>query len=210
MKVIAVVQRSLPPKSQSFAGADIAPRSSRALGWRTRLPAMVLALTASASARSEPCWTQAADRYGIAQELLYAVARTESGLDARAVNRGHIKRTSSYDIGLMQINSRHLPRLAKLGITEADLYNACTNLHVGAWLLADAFSRLGATWNAVGSYNASCVELKGDACTRARAAYAWRVYGYLPRDMRRASATASPQDAIRAGQVAGLVAKVKP
>ena len=50
----------------------------------------------------------------------------------------------------------------------------------GAWLLADSFSRRGATWDAVGAYNAACSQLKDDACIKARSQYAWRVYRQLP------------------------------
>ena len=113
------------------------------------------------------CWEQAAQRYGLAADLLYAIARVESNLNPRAVNRSHLQRTGSYDIGLMQSNSAHLGALARHGIT-------------GAWLLADTFARHGVTWNAVGAYNAACSQLKGQACVEARSRYAWQVYRKLP------------------------------
>jgi soluble lytic murein transglycosylase-like protein len=133
-----------------------------------------------ATACALTCWESAAERHGVSATLLYAIARTESNLDPRALNMGHRARTGSYDIGLMQINSGHLPRLAQLGIDEAALFDACTNLHVGAWLLAELFGRFGVAWEAVGAYNASCTALKGAACIQARMNYAWKVYRNLP------------------------------
>ena len=111
--------------------------------------ALVLALCASLPAHA--CWQEAAARYQVNSTLLQAIASTESAMNPRAVGRN---RNGSRDVGLMQINSAWLPTLARYGITERDLFDPCTSIHVGAWILAGNMSRLGYTWEAVGAYNA--------------------------------------------------------
>jgi soluble lytic murein transglycosylase-like protein len=110
------------------------------------------AVTVSAAPAAHTCWEDAASRYRVNSTLLYAIARTESGVNPAAIGRN---RNGSRDIGLMQINSTWLARLARHGIAEAYLFDACTNIHVGAWILAHNFHRHGYTWEAVGAYNAS-------------------------------------------------------
>ena len=103
------------------------------------------------------CWNEAAARYRVSSELLYAIARTESALDPQAVGRNP---NGTRDIGLMQINSAWLPTLAAYGIGERDLFDPCTSIQVGAWILAGNVQRLGYTWDAVGAYNAASPALR--------------------------------------------------
>lgn len=125
------------------------------------------------------CWDEAATRYQINPNLLNAIAICESGLRTAVINQTHVMQTGTYDVGLMQVNSANLRRLGTFGITERNLYNACTNIQVGAWILADKIRRYGLSWEAVGAYNAACTELKGKACNAARSKYAWCVYRNL-------------------------------
>lgn len=118
---------------------------------------MTAAILGCTSLHAVACWDEAAARYHLNRELLQAIARTESGLNPQAVG---INRNGSYDIGLMQINSAWLPVLHAYGIAERDLFEPCTNIHVGAWILASQVSRLGYTWNAVGAYHAASPALR--------------------------------------------------
>jgi soluble lytic murein transglycosylase-like protein len=97
------------------------------------------------------CFAEAASRYNVSDELLYAIAAQESRLDPDAVG---LNTDGSRDIGIMQINSWWLPKLADFGIDERHLKEPCTNISVGAWILAGNITRYGYTWDAVGAYNA--------------------------------------------------------
>lgn len=141
----------------------------------TRFAFFFLMFLAAVPALAGDCFVAAGQRYNIHPWLLYAIADVESSVNPQAVNRGHAERTRSVDIGLMQINSRWLSRLDVYGIDAKRLLEPCVNVHVGAWILADLFARHGATWEAVGAYNAACTTLKGVDCQRRRAWYANKV-----------------------------------
>ena len=98
------------------------------------------------------CWDEVASRYDIEPELLQAIAAVESGYRASAINTAN--RNGTRDIGLMQINSIHLPRLLNQGITEERLLSEpCLSIEVAASIISEFIQRFGYNWTAVGSYN---------------------------------------------------------
>lgn len=96
------------------------------------------------------CFEQAACRYNIAPEILYAIAKVESKFDTHAVNWN---KDGSYDYGIMQINSGWHKVLGADAWSK--LGDPCYNVNVGAWILARCIKRYGYNWEAVGCYNAS-------------------------------------------------------
>ncbi|WP_321936372.1 lytic transglycosylase domain-containing protein [Paraburkholderia sp. J8-2] len=114
------------------------------------LPVVAL-LIAPAVTRAD-CIDDAAAYRHISPRLVRAIAQQESGMRANAVN---VNANGSEDIGLMQINSSWLPKLARFGIQREHLFNACVNAYVGTWILASNFRQFGPTWKAVGAYNAT-------------------------------------------------------
>jgi soluble lytic murein transglycosylase-like protein len=132
------------------------------VNWRASLlafPALMLA-SATAKAGGWECWAQASQKYGVPVNLLYSIARVETGVRNGVIHRNE---NGTYDIGLMQINSSHLPFLKKYGITEASLQSdACLNLKVGAWILAMSIRDHGMNWRGVGAYNAGSDQLRAN------------------------------------------------
>ncbi|MBY8955631.1 transglycosylase SLT domain-containing protein [Pseudomonas carnis] len=125
------------------------------------------------------CWVEAGDRHSIEPVLLYAIAQVESGLDPGAVNHNA---NGSRDIGVMQINSLHFPRLKARGITEQRLRDdPCLSVEVGASILAEFVQRYGYNWTAVGAYNAGSSDDR-QALRLHYAGKVWRRYQALLAD----------------------------
>lgn len=121
---------------------------------------MGLALSGEASATREydACFERAGAHFGINPLLLRAIARQESGFNPRARNTANSN--GSEDRGLMQINSFWFPTLRSVGIDPESLYDPCTSIAVGAWILSGEIKRHGMTWEAIGRYNARSEEKK--------------------------------------------------
>ena len=110
-----------------------------------------LALLSSAQGVHADCLDDAAHYHRVNVRLVRAIAQQESGMRANAIN---VNKDGSEDIGLMQINSSWLPKLARYRITRDKLFDSCINGYVGTWILASNVKQFGPTWKAVGAYNA--------------------------------------------------------
>lgn len=134
---------------------------------RATVLSLILAGSVATAANAD-CFADAAAYYGLDATLLRTIADVESGQDPNAVN---VNKDGSRDIGVMQINDWWLGPLRQYGYEEAHLYDACTNIYLGAWVLAQEISTYGANWKAVGAYNA-----KSPDKARAYAKRVWARY----------------------------------
>jgi hypothetical protein len=94
------------------------------------------------------CFEEAGKDYGIPPLILWAIAKTESGLNPYVVHRNS---NGTYDYGVMQINSKWSKTL---GPTRwASLADPCTNVKTGAWILSQCIADYGYNWKGIGCYN---------------------------------------------------------
>ena len=127
-------------------------------------------LLAPAFAARADCIAEAAARHGVNGDVLRAIGWQESRLQPAALGRNA---NGTTDVGAFQINSVHLPELARLGVDRAALGDGCVSAEVAAWHYRRQVERLGDTWAAVGAYHSR---------TQARAAgYANRIAAILMR-----------------------------
>lgn len=126
--------------------------------------ALVLAAPAHGHPQVSPqeaqCMEGAAHYYSLPLALLRAIRAQEGG----SPGRWRRNADGSVDYGVMQINSRWLPRLERAGYTARVLvYDTCASIVAGAWILAQALAEHRAWnrgdadsrvyWLAVGNYH---------------------------------------------------------
>lgn len=100
----------------------------------------------------EKCLYAAADEYRVNVDVLRAILWTESRFNPQAINKNT---NGTRDFGIGQINSIHMNTLLRNGVTENQLLDMCTGIHVAAWVLATQMARYGNTWFAVGAYHSA-------------------------------------------------------
>jgi len=98
----------------------------------------------------ERCIPAAAQHHRIDPRLLRAVLKVESDLRPWALGRNA---NGTVDMGMAQINSIHLPELARHGIQSQHLFDPCVASYVAAWLLRKNIDRHGLTWRGVAAYH---------------------------------------------------------
>lgn len=99
------------------------------------------------------CFEEAGMTYGVSPRLLWAIAKCESNFNPRAVGKN---KNGSVDIGVMQINSIWRK---DLGPTWNYLFDPCTNVKTGAWVLSQCVQKYGNSWKAVGCYHSQTPHL---------------------------------------------------
>ena len=115
-------------------------------------------LSAEADLSSEiaVCIATAAHQYDLDPLLLLAVKYVETA--DRTDTPIRYNKNGSRDIGLMQINTVWKDTLKQYGIDYADLEIPCTNVTVGAWILATHIRQKG-LWEGVGAYHSNTPHL---------------------------------------------------
>lgn len=106
------------------------------------------------------CVHGAAQHYGANPLVIALIMQVEGG------TTGKIRRNTdgSFDMGLMQINSVHLPELAKFGIGPKDLiFNECLNIYIATWYVQQRIlARKGDVWRGIGDYRSKTPSLNSN------------------------------------------------
>lgn len=96
------------------------------------------------------CINQAAVTYHVPATLILSIMKNENGRNGQAVRN----KNGTYDLGVMQINSRWLATLKGYGYTRGYLqFDACKNVMAGTWILARGIANAHNLWSGMGDYH---------------------------------------------------------
>lgn len=113
------------------------------------------------------CFLSAGEYYSLDPYILMSIGWVESKFNPRALNKN---KDGSYDIGIMQINTKWKNYLKNFGISLSFLWDPCYNIHIGAMVLRHCIDNHGYNWKAVDCYNKGVRKAKGNS------RYIWQVY----------------------------------
>jgi soluble lytic murein transglycosylase-like protein len=132
---------------------------------------IIIILLSTTTWAQENCFKEASQYYNVPEQLLRAIAATESGNKQYALNiagTAHypnnreealklMDTNKSFDVGIMQINRWWFDRFGysyDLGL------DACWSIKMGAYILAYEISRHGYTWDTIGRYHSPTLEYR--------------------------------------------------
>ncbi|MEG2999956.1 MAG: lytic transglycosylase domain-containing protein [Comamonas sp.] len=126
-----------------------------ATGLAAGLPAVAAAQSPPATTPKpaptlEQCIAAAARYHQVHPQILWAILKVESNLQAQTLTRN---RNGTRDHGMGGINTIHLPELDRHGVAPHDLQDPCVNTYVAAWYLRRQMLRHGNTWFGVAAYH---------------------------------------------------------
>lgn len=107
--------------------------------------------------RTLGCIKHASVQSRLPEPLLLAIAMHESSINSVATNRN---KNGSLDVGVMQINSIHWPRIIEMGGQPKDLLDPCINVMMGALLLKEQVDQFGLNAYAIGRYHSATPEYR--------------------------------------------------
>lgn len=96
------------------------------------------------------CINQASIAHHVPATLLLAIMKKENGRNGQAVRN----KDGTYDLGVMQVNTRWVKKLSQYGYTSHDLqFNPCKNVMAGSWILANSLADGKNVWAGIGNYH---------------------------------------------------------
>jgi hypothetical protein len=107
----------------------------------------------------DQCVNQSSKSYSLTPVMLKTIIAVEGG----KVGTVSPNSNGSYDLGVMQVNTLHLPDIkSNLGYDWKDLvFDPCKNIQAGSWILSQRLSEVpGKPWLAVGNYHSKTPELR--------------------------------------------------
>lgn len=97
------------------------------------------------------CTEHASRHFRVPGSVVLAIIEVEGG------RVGTVSKNSddTYDLGIMQINTIHLPEIRKrFGVGWRELaYKPCLNIGIGTWILSQRLSEVDDFWRGVGNYH---------------------------------------------------------